>query len=298
MPIYFWRKGMSKNRPGSVLLRVVFAAIPLAALAAPAPGEGVPDDTTITGAGEHFSWVILDELKPALERKYHRRIQLFGKESMLGAGCSKGIKKAKENAPGHETFGFICCPLTEEEIRKEGLTVHPLALEAMLILVNKSNPVEDIPIEKVRAIYRGEITNWKEVGGEDRPIVLVMRPHCPDRLGHWKTIVPSLDQLRKDRLDVHSEAEEVQRVSDFVEGIGNIGATFIFSPDQKVKVIRVGGLAPTAGNLKSGKYPFTQELSIVTHGKISSELAGIIKEVQTGQAFKEVGKKYELVPRN
>ena len=150
----------------------------------------------------------------------------------------------------------------------------------------------------MQAIFRGEIKNWKEVGGPDRPIVVVLRPHCPDRPGHWKTIVPTIQQFRKDRLEVKSEAEVVQRISDFAEGIGNIGATFLFRPDQKVKVVTVSGLAPTAENLKSGKYPFTQELSIVTHGQISSELAGIIKDVQTSPAFKAVGKKYELVPRN
>ncbi|MGE5242084.1 MAG: substrate-binding domain-containing protein [Bacteroidota bacterium] len=267
--------------------------------AAPAPAADEPGtDKVISGDGEAFSWIILDELKPNLERKYHRIIKLAGREAMLGAGCGKGIKKARENRPGHETFGFICCPLTREEIDKEGLTVHPLAQEALMILVNKSNPVDDIPIEKVRAIFRGEIRNWKEVGGEDRPIVVVLRPHCPDRPGHWKTIVPALEQFRKDRLDVKSEAEVVQRVSDFREGIGNIGATFIFSPDEKVKVVKVSGLAPTAENLRSGKYPFTQDLSIVTHGEISGDLASIIKDVQTSQEFKQVANKYQLVPRN
>lgn len=57
-------------------------------------------------------------------------------------------------------------------------------------------------------------------------------------------------------------------------------------------------MAATADNLRAGKYPFTQELSIVIHGELSKELAAIIKEVQTGQELKEVGKKYELVPRN
>ncbi len=281
-----------------VLRRAVVPAFVCLMFSVSAPAADPSEAKTVTGAGEHFSWVILDELKPGLERRYDRTIKLFGKESMLGAGCSTGIKKARENRPGHETFGFVCCPLSEHEIHKEGLTVHPLAQEALLILVNKSNPIEDIPIEKVRAIFRGEITNWKEVGGEDRPIVVVLRPHCPDRPGHWKTIVPSLEQFRKDRLDVKSEAEVVQRVSDFAEGIGNIGATWIFNPNEKVKVVKVGGLAATAENLRAGKYPFTQELSIVTHGELSKELAAIIKEVQTGQEFKEVGKKYELVPRN
>lgn len=256
------------------------------------------DAKTITGAGAHFSWVVLDELRPGLESRHGRTIKLFGKESMLGHGCNSGIKMAKENRPGHETFGFVCCPLSEQEVRKEGLTVHPLAMEALLILVNKSNPIEDIPIEKVRAIFRGEITNWKEVGGEDRPIVVVLRPHCPQRPGHWKTIVPTIEQFRKDRLDVKSEAEVVQRVSDFAEGIGNIGATWILGPDDKVKVVKVSGLAATAENLRKGEYPFTQELSIVTHGEISSELSAIIHDVQTGQEFREAGKKYELVPLN
>lgn len=278
--------------------RLAVPAFVCLAFSAGAKAADPADAKTITGAGEHFSWVILDELTPDLERKYGRTIKLFGKEAVLGYGCGMGIKKARENRPGHETFGFVCCPLSPEEVKKEGLTVHPLAQEALLILVNKSNPVEDIPIEKVRAIFRGEIVNWKEVGGEDKPIVVVLRPHCPDRPGHWKTIVPTLEQFRKERLDVKSEAEVVQRVSDFAEGIGNIGATWIFGPDQKVKAVKISGLAPTAENLKSGKYPFTQELSIVTHGEISSDLAGIVKDIQTSRAFKDVGKKYELVPRN
>lgn len=276
----------------AVSLSIPFFGTPMRAADAP------DTEQVITGDGEAFSWMILDELRPELERKHGRLIKLSGREAMLGAGCGKGIKKAKENRPGHETFGFICCPLTKEEIDKEGLTVHPLAQEALLILVNKSNPVEDIPIEKVRAIFRGEIRNWKEVGGEDRPIVVVLRPHCPDRPGHWKTIIPTLDQFRQDRLDVKSEAEVVQRVSDFVEGIGNIGATFIFSADEKVKVVKVSGLAPTAENLKSGMYPFTQDLSIVTHGEISGDLTSIIKDVQTSPGFRQVAKKYQLVPRN
>jgi phosphate transport system substrate-binding protein len=284
-------------RPIFFSLLFAMAAMPTAGLPGTA-ADDTPEARTITGTGEHFSWVILDEIKPELERRYNRTIKLFGKEAMLGAGCGAGIKKARENRPGHETFGFVCCPLSADEVRKEGLTVHPLAQEALLILVNKSNPITDIPIEKVRAIFRGEVKNWKEVGGDDRPIVVVLRPHCPDRPGHWKSIVPTLAEFRRDRLDVKSEAEVVQRVSDFAEGIGNIGATWIFSPDEKVKVITVSGLAPTAENLRAHRYPFTQELSIVTHGEISSDLAGIIKEVQTGQAFKEVGKKYELVPRN
>lgn len=274
---------------------LVLAALALPVAAAEPPSSGAK---TITGAGEHFTWVLLDEIRPQLERDFNVKLNLIGRESMLGAGCNQGIKKAKENVPGNETFGFICCPLTKEEVAKEGLTVHPVALEPLLILVNKSNPLTDIPVEKVRAIFRGEIRNWKEVGGEDRPIVLVMRPHCKDRPGHWKTIVPTIEELRKDRVDVKSEAEVVQGVSDFAEGIGNIGATWVFEERHKVKTVTVGGVAPTAENLGNGKYPFYQEQSIVTYGTVSPTLGDMLREVQRGSGFRSVARKYELLPLN
>jgi ABC-type phosphate transport system substrate-binding protein len=255
-----------------------------------------PATPTITGAGEHFTWVLLDQIRPQLERDHRLQLSLFGKDSMLGHGCSVGIKKAKENHVGNETFGFICCPLAKEEVEKEGLTVHPVALEPLLIIVNKSNPLRDIPIEKVRAIFRGEIRNWKEVGGEDRPIVVVLRPHCPQRPGHWKTIVPTVEQFRKDRIEVKSEAEVVQGVSDFAEGIGNIGSTWEFEPSQHIKVVTVGGVTPTAENLKNKSYLFYQTQSIVTHGELSAPLANMIREVQSGKDFRGVAKKYELLP--
>ncbi len=268
----------------------------LASFSAAAEEPAAPK--TVTGAGAHFSWIIFDELKSDLEQRHHVLLRLFGKESMLGAGCNAGIKKAKENRPGNETFGFVCCPLSEEEVRKEGLTVYPLAREPLLILVNAANPVTDLSVEQVRSIYRGDIRNWKEVGGEDRPIVVVLRPHCKQRPGHWKTILPSLKLFRKDRLDVKSEAGVVRGVSDFVEGMGSIGATWIFNKGDKVKIVKVGGRAPTAQNLKQGKYPFFRELSAVTHGETSEALRALIHDAQTSPAFREVAKKYELLPLN
>ncbi len=283
------------------ILTIALLASPMPALAAEALTlaalqQEAAGSTKVTGAGEHFTWVLLDQVRTGLERDHRIQLDLVGRESMLGHGCTQGIKMARQNRPGRETFGFICCPLDKSEVDKEQLAVHPIAREPLVILVNKANPLADIPVEKVRAIFRGEIRNWNEVGGADRPIVLVLRPHCAHRPGHWKTIVPSVDQFRKDRIDVKSEAEVVQGVSDFPEGIGNIGSTWNFKETQNVKVITLGGIAPTAANLASGSYPFYQEQSIVTHGPVSPALAGMIRDIQHGAAFREVAKKYELLP--
>jgi len=277
----------------AIHLFALLTALLLTPLASAAPHAG---DEVITGAGAHFSWAVLDALKADLEQKSGRTLKLYGKESMLGAGCNAGIKLAKENAPGHETFGFVCCPLSDEEIDKNGLRVFPLAIEPILIMVNQTNPIKDLAAEQVRAIFRGEITNWKEVGGQDLPIVVVTRLHCKNRPGHWKTILSDAKDFRQARLNVKSAAEMINRVNAFPGAIGHVGSAWLFEPEDKVKSITVGGIAPTAANLKTSAYPFFRQLSAVTNQRPSEDLLGIIREAQHQLATGMVAKRYELLP--
>jgi ABC-type phosphate transport system substrate-binding protein len=249
----------------------------------------------IYGAGAHFAWVIFDELKSDLERVSGRPIELHGRNSTLGMGCNAGIKTALQNAPGRETFGFICCPLSRKEVDDKKLVVHPIALEPVLIVVNRDNPVTNLSTEQVRQLMRGDITNWSEAGGKDEPVVLVTRLHCKSRPGHWKTILPEAAEFRQKRLNVSSASDMVQRVSDFKSAIGHIGSTWNFGPGSKLKVVSVDGYLPTAENLRSGKYPFFRNLSAVTDRKPSEDVLTVIREVQSGQAFDAVAKRYELV---
>ncbi|MGD8569173.1 MAG: substrate-binding domain-containing protein [Gammaproteobacteria bacterium] len=255
-------------------------------------------EDALMGAGAHFAWIVFDALKDDLERVTGRKTILFGENSMLGVGCNAGIKAAKQNAPGHETFGFVCCPLSEKEIKENKLIVYPLAKEPILILTHKTNPVDNLSVKQVKDIFRGNIINWKEVGGNDEPIVLVTRLHCKKRPGHWKTILPGKKDFRQERLNVKSASAMVQRVSDFKGAIGHTGSTWKFHADDNVKAIKVGGKSPTAENLKNGSYPFFRQLSAVTNDKPSPDVVKLIKEAQTGPAFRRVAKQYELLPLN
>jgi phosphate transport system substrate-binding protein len=252
----------------------------------------------VTGAGAHFSWIIFKSMQKDLEQVSGRKIKLYGKDSMLGQGCNAGIKNASLNGPGKETFGFICCPLSQAEIDKEKIIVYPLALEPILILVNQTNPVSNLSKQQVRDIFAGKITNWQEVGGDDRPIAVVTRLHCKARPGHWKTILPDAKDFRKLRLDVSSADEMVKRVSDFEGAIGHTGSTWEFEAGNKVKRITIDGIAPTAENLDNGKYPFYRQLSAVTDRHPSEDVLKIIHEAQTGKSFFEVAKRFNLLPLN
>lgn len=252
----------------------------------------------ITGAGAHFSWIVFNELKDELEKKSGRKITLYGKDSAMGAGCNAGIKNALQNKPGHETFGFVCCPLSDEEVTKKKIKVHKLALEPILILTHNTNPVTNLSQETIRSIFKGDIKNWKEVGGKDQAIVVVTRQHCKKRPGHWKTILPTKKAFSKDRINVKSADEMVRRVSDFPGAIGHTGATWIFEIGSQTKTIKVSGMEPSADNLKAKKYPFYRTLSAVTDMQPSQCVKNMISEVQTGSTFRTIAKRFELLPLN
>ncbi len=277
--------------PFRLLLLALFAVgMPLHADPADKP---VPP---IVGAGAHFAWVIFDELKPELERASGRRLELHGRNSVLGMGCSAGLKNAGRHSVMNETFGFVCCTIDNDELARRGLVLHPLAREPLLILVNAANPVRNLGTEQVRAIFRGTIRNWQEVGGPDQPIVVVTRLHCKQRPGHWKRILPRAEAFRPDRLDVASAEEMVRKINDFRWAIGHLGATWSFRPGDRVRPLTIDGHAPTAANLAAGRYPFYRQLGAVVRADARGDVLKVIAAVKQGRALREAARKYDLLP--
>ncbi len=254
------------------------------------------DEDVISGAGAHFPWVIFDSVKDDLQKIVSKKIVLYGKNSMLGQGCNAAVKMAKQNTKQHETFGFVCCQIGDEEIKREGLTVYPLALEPLAVVVNKANPIANLTAEHVRKIFNGEIKNWKDVGGEDRPVVVITRLHCKERITDWKKILPTDKQFTQERVDVSSDDDLVKRVSDFAGGIGYSGTTWARDPSLSIKQVSVDGIAPTAAALKTKAYPYYRNLSAVTNTTPSKDVLNLIREVQSGKAFRASAKQYELLP--
>jgi len=250
----------------------------------------------ITGAGAHFSWVVFDGQKSALEKHVGRPLKLFGREQMLGAGCNAGIKTAQSNRPGHESFGLVCCQIDPSEIAEKHLRVYPIADEPILILVNASNPLSNLSAQQVRDLFAGKIKNWKQVGGNDEPVVVFMRPHCEHRPGHWKTILPELKLFSKDRIKVQSAVDMVLRVSDFSGGIGHIGSAWKFESKNKVKILSISGYKPTAANLKHKRYPFYRSLAAVTNEQPSQQVISLIEYARSSKEFQKIARQYELQP--
>ncbi len=289
------------QRITGICLCVFFTFFPWPAFSTDTARHSITDhknDNALMGVGAHFAWILFNAIKADLEAKTNRNVILFGENSMLGVGCNAGIKAAREATQSRETFGFICCSLSDEEIEKEQLIVYPLAKEPILILTHKDNPVDNLSSNQVRAIFRGDLANWADVDGEDKSIVVVTRLHCKKRPGHWKTILPDHKKFRQERLNVTSAAIMVQRVGDFSGAIGHTGSTWKFKPEDRIKIVTVDGFKPTAENLRNGNYPFYRQLSAITNRSPSPDVIKLINEAQTGKAFRKVARQYELLPLN
>lgn len=163
---------------------------------------------------------------------------------------------------------FVTPPSEEEYALMEeaggGFAVEPIVKDAFVFLVNRNNPVDDISLSDLQKIYRGEITNWKEVGGSDAPILPFQRPdNSGSQTLMYKLLVPKAEimdaptELRPSGMD-----DLVDAVSDYDEGLNSIGySVFYYASgmytDPDSKLISVDGVLPTAETIADGTYPLT-----------------------------------------
>lgn len=156
------------------------------------------------------------------------------------------------------------------------LEVIPVVKEGFVFYVNTKNPVESLTVDQIQSIYAGEITNWKEVGGEDKPIVAYQRPrNSGSQTGmiHFVMKDKKLMEAPKETM-VETMSEIVNLVSSYENEASSIGYSYYYyattmyqTIDPKVangiKFLGMNGVKPNIDTIRSGEYPFTTAYYIV-----------------------------------
>lgn len=140
---------------------------------------------------------------------------------------------------------------------------HVVAFDGLPILVHPSNPVKELTIEKIRAIYTGKISNWKEVGGADLKIVIVSRDTNSGTYETFETLVMNKEKIVASCEYVGSNGAIRGRVQSTPAAIGYAGLGFV---DNTVKALSVNGVYPSKKSVVSGKYPIARPLFMFTNG--------------------------------
>ena len=206
-------------------------------------------------------------------------------------GSGSGIKAVQE---GRCDIGLSSRALKAEE-EEQGLVGTVLAYDGIAVIVNPENTVEDLTVEQIAAIYKGEITNWSEVGGIDAEIVLIGREAGSGTRGGFEEIV-GVEDLCQYRQELTSTGDVITAVS---QNPGTIGYASLASVKDTVKAIKVGGVAPSEETVKDETYAIQRPFVLVTkEGTALTETAQAFFDFITSEAAREVISAAGVVPAN
>jgi phosphate transport system substrate-binding protein len=163
-----------------------------------------------------------------------------------------------------------------------------IAVDGVSIIVNERNPIEKLTMPEVGAIYRGEIKNWKAVGGADKPISLYGRQSNSGTYVFMQEHVLGNKNYSPDMKEMNGNAQIVEGVLQDENGIGYVGVGYLFDSSGKVrkglKVLNVAKDAKSSAYspldkaaVDSGQYPVARPLFQATNGKPNAVVADFIK---------------------
>ena len=206
-------------------------------------------------------------------------------------GSGTGIKAVKD---GTCDIGLSSRYLKDSE-KAEGLKETILAIDGIAIIVHTDNSVADLTVEQIAAIFKGEITNWSEVGGKDGEIVCIGREESSGTRDGFESITGTEDAC-KYRQELTSNGAVLTAVAENPNAIGYVSLS---SVKDAVKAISVGGVAPSEESIKDGSYAVQRPFVLVTREGIAlSETAQAFFDFATSPAANEIITAAGVVPVN
>ena len=171
-------------------------------------------------------------------------------------GSGSGIQAVSE---GRCDIGLSSRALKDDE-KASGLVETVVALDGIAIVVNPENPVSDLDIDTIAKIYTGEITNWKDVGGNDAEIVLIGREAGSGTRDGFESITDTKDACPY-RQELTSTGDVINTVSQNPDAIGYASLSAV---GDSVKALTVGGVEATEATVKDGSYVVQRPFVLVT----------------------------------
>jgi phosphate transport system substrate-binding protein len=199
---------------------------------------------------------------------------------IAAGGSSVGIKAIHD---GTVDIGMASRALSAEEA--DGIETHKIAVDVLAVVVHPDNPIDDLTYDQLAAIYRGEILNWKELGGPDAGIVAGIRETTSGTRKAFDKLV--LDGETPSAPEVETcmtNGDVVALVKDTPTSIGYIGFGYL---QEGLKSLSIDGVEATQENAVNASYTLMRPLQLLT-GPLSQPLADSFIEFalsEEGQAL-------------
>lgn len=186
--------------------------------------------------------------------------------NVAGGGSGAGITAAQN---GTADIGMSSRELKDEE--KENLMEHRIALDGIAVVIHPDNPVTELTVDQIKAIFTGKITNWQEVGGNNAPITIFRREDGSGTLGAFVELTLGKDVSITDKaLQQNSNGAMRTAIAGEPNAIGFISFGYL---NNTIKPIKVDGVEANANNIKNGSYKLARPFLFLT----SKEPQGVVK---------------------
>lgn len=214
-------------------------------------GTSAAKSATVTTEGSTSMEKVIGSLKETFEAQDKGITVTYNP-----TGSGAGITAVQE---GRVDIGLSSRDLKPEEAEK-GLEATVLAYDGIAVIVNPDNPINDLSLEQISKIFTGEISNWKDAGGYDKPIVLIGREAGSGTRDGFEAITKTEDKC-KYRQELTSSGDVITSVASNPDAIGYAS---IASVKDSVKTLQVNGVKPDEQTIKDGSYVIQRDFNLVT----------------------------------
>ena len=207
--------------------------------------------------------------------------------SISGGGSGNGMKALIDGSTDIADSSRFIKPKEVKLAVDKGRFPVPFAVayDCIVPVVHPSNSMTNLTLDQLKAIYKGEIKNWKDVGGPDRKIVVISRDTSSGTYEVWETKVMKKERVYPGALLQASNGAVVQAVSKNKNAMGYIGLGYL---DESAKALSVNGITGSAETTLNGTYPISRPLYMFTSGWPKGDTLNFINFVihpQKGQKY-------------
>ena len=178
-------------------------------------------------------------------------------------GSGAGIEAVTN---GTADIGNASRNLKDEE-KEKGVAENIVAIDGIAVIADPSNTVEDLTKDQLASIYDGTVTNWKDLGGNDTPIVVVGRESGSGTRTAFEELLALEDKCRYAN-ELDSTGAVMAKVASTPGAVGYVSLDVL---DDTVKALKLEGSEPTEENIKAGTYFLSRPLVMATKGEISDQ---------------------------
>lgn len=178
-------------------------------------------------------------------------------------GSSRGVSDARS---GLADIGMASRALKAEE---KDLTGHTIALDGIGIILHKNNPVKSLTDAQIKAVYTGQITNWKALGGKDESITVVNKAEGRSTLELFLHYFALKNSDIKAQVVIGDNQQGIKTVAGNPGSIGYVSigtAEFEEAQGTPVKLLPMEGISATVANIRNSSFPLSRPLNLVTKG--------------------------------